>query len=78
MLKHKTICYCSSHNVMCNLFILGKLYKSKVCFIKHLWEHSVYWDVFPGDKNHERVLAIQAALILYSHYLGVSQEDADR
>ncbi|XP_045178942.1 uncharacterized protein LOC123538712 [Mercenaria mercenaria] len=56
----------------------GKLYKSKVCFIKHLWEHSVYWDLFPGDKNHERVLAIQAALILYSRYLGVTQEDAER
>lgn len=56
----------------------GKLYKSKVCFIKHLWEHSVYWDLFPGDKNHERVLAIQAALILYSRYEGVKQEDAER
>ncbi|WAR11447.1 hypothetical protein MAR_025664 [Mya arenaria] len=61
-----------------NCSMCGKLYKSKVCFIKHLWEHSVYWDLFPGDKNHERVLAIQAALILYSHYLGVSQEDAER
>ncbi|KAL4217024.1 hypothetical protein ACF0H5_023480 [Mactra antiquata] len=56
----------------------GKLYKSKVCFIKHLWEHSVYWELFPGDRNHERVLAIQAALILYSQYLGVSQEDAEK
>lgn len=44
----------------------GKLYWSKVCFVKHLWEHSVYWDVFKGAKNHERVLSIQAALILYS------------
>ncbi|XP_060575553.1 uncharacterized protein LOC132733008 [Ruditapes philippinarum] len=56
----------------------GKLYKSKVCFIKHLWEHSVYWDLFPGDKNHERVLAIQAALILYSRHLGVTQDDSDK
>ena len=47
----------------CNI-VSGKLYKSKVCFIKHLWEHSVYWDKFDGAKNHERVLAIQAALIL--------------
>lgn len=36
-----------------------------MCFIKHLWEHSVYWDLFAGDKNHMRVLSIQAALILY-------------
>ena len=42
----------------------GKLYKSKVCLVKHLWEHSVYWDKFAGSKNHERVLSIQAALIL--------------
>lgn len=69
--------YC---NILWKYFLLntGKLYKSKVCFIKHLWEHSVYWDLFPGDKNHERVLAIQAALILYSRYEGVKQEDAER
>ncbi|ESO92003.1 hypothetical protein LOTGIDRAFT_163009 [Lottia gigantea] len=49
-----------------NCSVCGKLYKSKVCFIKHIWEHSVYWDLFDGAKNHERVLSIQAALILYS------------
>jgi hypothetical protein len=31
-----------------------------------LWEHSVYWDQFDGEKNQDRVLSIQAALILYS------------
>ena len=36
-----------------------------MCFIKHLWEHTIYWDLFAGDKNHLRVLSIQAALILY-------------
>ena len=36
-----------------------------MCFIKHLWEHTIYWDLFDGDKNHLRVLSIQAALILY-------------
>ena len=45
--------------------VAGKLYKSRVCFIKHLWEHTIYWDMFAGDKNHMRVLSIQAALILY-------------
>lgn len=50
----------------CQFFVLtGKLYKSRVCFIKHLWEHTIYWDLFAGDKNHMRVLSIQAALILY-------------
>ncbi|XP_065195253.1 uncharacterized protein LOC135826574 [Sycon ciliatum] len=44
--------------------ICGKPYKSKVCFTKHIWEHSVYWDKFDGFKNHERVLSIQAAIIL--------------
>lgn len=48
-----------------NCCVCGKLYKSRVCFIKHLWEHTVYWDLFAGDKNHMRVLSIQAALILY-------------
>lgn len=43
----------------------GKLYKSRVCFIKHIWEHTVYWNVFKGAKNHERVLSIQAAIILF-------------
>jgi hypothetical protein len=51
------VCFCFS--------VTGKLYKSRVCFIKHLWEHTVYWDQFAGDKNHMRVLSIQAALILY-------------
>ncbi|XP_006814984.1 uncharacterized protein LOC100366959 [Saccoglossus kowalevskii] len=50
-----------------NCCICGKLYKSKVCFTKHLWEHSVYWDLFDGAKNHDRVLSIQAALILYQN-----------
>ncbi|KAK7112838.1 uncharacterized protein [Littorina saxatilis] len=48
-----------------NCCVCGKLYKSRVCFIKHLWEHTIYWDQFAGDKNHMRVLSIQAALILY-------------
>ncbi|KAI8521701.1 hypothetical protein Bbelb_014550 [Branchiostoma belcheri] len=51
-----------------NCSICGKLYKSKVCFTKHLWEHSVYWDLFDGEKNHDRVLSIQAALILYKNF----------
>ena len=42
----------------------GKSYKSKVCFTKHLWEHSIYWETFDGVKNQERVLSIQAAIIL--------------
>ena len=49
-----------------NCSVCGKLYKSKVCLTKHLWEHSVYWDMFSGEKNHDRVLSIQAALILSS------------
>ena len=31
---------------------------------KHLWEHSVYWDLFDGLKKQQRVLSIQAAIIL--------------
>ena len=50
--------------------VTGKLYKSKVCLTKHLWEHSVYWDLFDGDKNHDRVLSIQAALIIYHGFHG--------
>lgn len=50
-------------------FFAGKLYKSKVCFTKHLWEHSVYWDLFDALKNQERVLSIQAAIILSQPYL---------
>ena len=46
------------------IYFLGKLYKSRVCFVKHLWEHTIYWEQFPGDKNQDRVLSIQAALIL--------------
>eukprot|EP00118_Oscarella_pearsei_P007354 m.35620 g.35620 ORF g.35620 m.35620 type:complete len:172 (+) comp32148_c0_seq1:14-529(+) len=49
-------------NIVC--CICGKHYKSRVCFTKHLWEHSVYWDCFAGGKNQDRVLAIQAAIIL--------------
>lgn len=52
-----------------NCSICGKLYKSKVCFTKHLWEHSVYWDLFDALKNQERVLSIQAAIILSQPYL---------
>lgn len=44
--------------------ICGKNYKSKVCVKKHLWEHSVYWDLFDGLKKQQRVLSIQAAIIL--------------
>ncbi|KAL5005926.1 hypothetical protein ScPMuIL_017084 [Solemya velum] len=58
-----------------NCSICGKLYKSRVCFIKHIWEHSVYWDQFDGVKNHERVLSIQAALILYSGYHGIAMDE---
>ncbi|XP_074662089.1 uncharacterized protein LOC141914717 [Tubulanus polymorphus] len=49
-----------------NCRICGKLYKSKVCYVKHLWEHSIYWKSFEGETNHTRVLSIQAALILYN------------
>uniref|UniRef100_A0A0B6Z6V9 C2H2-type domain-containing protein n=1 Tax=Arion vulgaris TaxID=1028688 RepID=A0A0B6Z6V9_9EUPU len=48
-----------------NCYVCGKLYKSRVCFIKHIWEHTLYWNIFEGSKNHERVLSIQAAIILY-------------
>jgi len=44
--------------------ICGKNYKSKVCVKKHLWEHSIYWDLFDGLKKQQRVLSIQAAIIL--------------
>ncbi|XP_065644628.1 uncharacterized protein LOC100208428 [Hydra vulgaris] len=44
--------------------ICGKHYKSKVCVKKHLWEHSIYWDMFDGLKKQQRVLSIQAAIIL--------------
>lgn len=47
----------------------GKSYKSKVCFTKHLWEHSIYWETFDGVKNQERVLSIQAAIILSNPFL---------
>jgi predicted SAM-dependent methyltransferase len=40
-----------------------------VCFTKHLWEHSVYWETFDGVKNQERVLSIQAAIILSNPFL---------
>ncbi|BFZ21730.1 hypothetical protein BsWGS_24769 [Bradybaena similaris] len=62
-----------------NCYVCGKLYKSKVCFIKHIWEHTVYWNIFEGAKNHERVLSIQAAIIMYcgmtSHANGASISD---
>ena len=48
---------------------LGKSYKGKVCFTKHLWEHSIYWETFDGVKNQERVLSIQAAIILSNPFL---------
>ncbi|KAL3854372.1 hypothetical protein ACJMK2_013644 [Sinanodonta woodiana] len=60
-----------------NCSLCGKLYKSRVCFTKHIWEHSVYWDLFEGAKNHDRVLSIQAALILYSGYQGCISVDED-
>lgn len=56
-----------------DLAVTGKLYRSKVCFTKHLWEHSVYWDLFDGERNQDRVLSIQAALILYSGYHGYAE-----
>ena len=31
---------------------------------KHLWEHSLYWDLFDGLNKQQRVLSIQAAIIL--------------
>ncbi|XP_041374997.1 uncharacterized protein LOC121387837 [Gigantopelta aegis] len=55
-----------------NCSLCGKLYKSRVCFIKHIWEHTVYWDLFDGSKNQDRVLSIQAALILHSGHVGVA------
>ncbi|CAH1789585.1 unnamed protein product [Owenia fusiformis] len=58
-----------------NCSVCGKLYKSKVCFTKHIWEHSIYWDLFEGEKNHDRVLGIQAALILYSGYHGYKMDE---
>lgn len=42
----------------------GKHYKSRVCVKKHLWEHSLYWDLFDGLNKQQRVLSIQAAIIL--------------
>eukprot|EP00794_Sanderia_malayensis_P011035 gene11035-12200_t len=42
----------------------GKHYKSRVCVKKHLWEHSLYWDLFEGLNKQQRVLSIQAAIIL--------------
>lgn len=59
----------------------GKPYKSRVCFTKHLWEHSIYWDLFEGHKNQDRVLAIQAAIILsrpYLTFLLVTSPQADK
>lgn len=35
----------------------------------------MYWDEFDGVKNHERVLSIQAALILYSGYHGIAMDE---
>ncbi|XP_062518950.1 uncharacterized protein LOC134194063 [Corticium candelabrum] len=61
--------------------ICGKPYKSRVCFTKHLWEHSIYWDLFDGHKNQDRVLAIQAAIILsrpYLTFLLVTSPQADK
>lgn len=60
-----------------HLYFSGKLYKSRVCYIKHIWEHSVYWNMFDGEKNHDRVLSIQAALILYSGNHGNITEDGE-
>ena len=60
-------CLCVYLNIF--FHFAGKLYKSKVCFTKHLWEHSVYWDLFDALKNQERVLSIQAAIILSQPYL---------
>lgn len=56
------VCTFSGQNLKCP--VCGKVYKSKVCLTKHLWEHTVYWNQFEGSKNHERVLCIQTALIL--------------
>ncbi|KAL1434273.1 hypothetical protein MRX96_032271 [Rhipicephalus microplus] len=63
MLKEDT-CNKSVGGINCS--ICGKLYKSKVCFTKHIWEHSMYWDLFDDMKHQDRVLSIQGALILYS------------
>ena len=35
-----------------------------MCVKKHLWEHSLYWDLFDGLNKQQRVLSIQAAIIL--------------
>ena len=63
-----SIFYQCAFTTYCMHFFTGKLYRSRVCLIKHLWEHSIYWDMFDCEKNHDRVLSIQAALILYSHH----------
>ena len=64
----------SPHTLLtCHCCVAGKLYRSKVCFTKHLWEHSVYWDLFDGERNQDRVLSIQAALILYSGNHGYAE-----
>lgn len=34
-----------------------------------MWEHSIYWEQFDGVKNQERVLSIQAAIILSNPFL---------
>jgi len=49
-------------NIPC--YVCGKHYKSRVCVKKHLWEHSLYWDLFDGLNKQQRVLSIQAAIIL--------------
>ncbi|VDI78376.1 Hypothetical predicted protein [Mytilus galloprovincialis] len=61
-----------------NCAVCGKLYKSRVCFIKHIWEHTVYWDEFDGAKNHERVLSIQAALILHTGFQELTLEESNQ
>ena len=37
----------------------------------------MYWDQFEGVKNHERVLSIQAALILYTRFQVLTMEESN-
>ena len=54
----------NSFETKCTFESIGKHYKSRVCVKKHLWEHSLYWDLFDGLSKQQRVLSIQAAIIL--------------
>lgn len=46
----------------------GKNYKHQQCLVKHLWEHSPYWQSIPDNQplsKHQRVQLLEGASILY-------------